>query len=168
MRGIDPEPFGPASSRLYRKNLQAEALAVRLASLTGFHGLCGFDWVQCGGPDGPLYVIEFHPRPTLGFHMAHRAGVDFAIAVRGLLEDATTETLEQPGGREALCLFFPKDLTRAVRTRDIRGLLRWLPVGPPMTSRGATPGYSGRSCGAMRAPSPSRRETVERRQLAPP
>lgn len=127
MRGIDPPPFGPASGRLYRNSPQAEALAVRIAALTGFHGLCGFDWMQCGGPDGKTYVIEFHPRPTLGFHMAGRAGVDFAAAIPALFGRALTETLRQPSGTEVECLFFPKDFNRALRQRDLRGLLRWIP-----------------------------------------
>lgn len=134
MRGIDPAPFGPASSRLYRKNPQAEALAFRIAALTGFHGFCGFDWLQAG--DGTVHAIEFHARPTLGFHMAHRAGVDFAEAARALLDRALSagssahpaaEPLMQADGGDALCLFFPKDLMRALRRRDIPGMLRWLP-----------------------------------------
>ena len=127
MRGIDPQPFGPASSRLYRKNAQAEAMALRIAELTGFHGFCGFDWVQSGGPGGPVFAIEFHPRPTLGFHMAHRAGVDFTKAARRLRQGAAAILPGQPGGSETACLFFPKDLMRAVRRRDLRGLLRWFP-----------------------------------------
>jgi predicted ATP-grasp superfamily ATP-dependent carboligase len=124
MRGIDPVPFGPASSRLYRKTEQAEEIAARLAVLTGFHGFCGFDWIQCEGPDGPVHAIEFHARPTLGFHMARHGGVDFTLAARRLLEGHGGAPLLQPPGRQANCLFFPKDFTRTLRQRDVRGLLR--------------------------------------------
>ena len=127
MRGIDPVPFGPASSRLYRKNPEAEAMAVLIARLTRFNGFCGFDWIQSGGPEGPVFAIEFHPRPTLGFHMAHHAGVDFVAAARQLLSGADEALPEQPSGSETPCLFFPKDLMRALRRRDFRGLVRWLP-----------------------------------------
>ena len=127
MRGIDSRPFGPASSRLYRKNAQAETMALQIGELTGFHGFCGLDWVQSGGPDGPVFAIEFHPRPTLGFHMAHRAGVDFSEAARRLRQGAAAILPGQPSGTETACLFFPKDLMRALRCRDLRGLLRWLP-----------------------------------------
>ena len=127
MQGIDPVPFGPASSRLYRKSEQAETMAARLAALTGFHGFCGFDWIQCEGPDGPVHAIEFHARPTLGFHMAHRGGVDFTLAARRLLRGHDGAPLVQPPGREASCFFFPKDFTRALRQRDVRALLRWIP-----------------------------------------
>lgn len=134
MRGIDPAPFGPASARLYRQNPQAEAVAIQIAALTGFRGFCGFDWLQTD--DGTVHAIEFHARPTLGFHMAHRAGVDFAEAARRLLDqrayagsspDRAAEPITQAEARDALCLFFPKDFTRALRHRDVRGLLRWLP-----------------------------------------
>jgi hypothetical protein len=127
MRGIDPEPFGPASSRLYRRNVRAEAIAARIAALTRFHGFCGFDWVQSDGPDGPVHVLEFHARPTLGFHMAHRAGVDFALATRRLHDGDVEPPIVQWSDREPVCRFFPKDFTRALRRRDVRGLLRWVP-----------------------------------------
>ena len=126
MRGIDPVPFGPASSRLYQKNREAEAMASLIARLTRFNGFCGFDWIRSGGPGGPVFAIEFHPRPTLGFHMAHHAGVDFTAAARQLLSGADGILPEQPSG-ETPCLFFPKDLMRALRRHDIRGLLRWFP-----------------------------------------
>ena len=127
MRGIDPVPFGPASSRLYRRTEQAEKIAVRLAALTGFHGFCGFDWIQSEGADGPVRAIEFHARPTLGFHMAHHGGVDFTLAARRLLEGHDDAPLLQPPDRQASCLLFPKDFTRTLRQRDVRGLLRWIP-----------------------------------------
>ena len=61
MGGIDPPPFGPSSSRLYRRNRAAETLATRLAALTRFEGLCGFDWLQRDGPDGPVAVARAAP-----------------------------------------------------------------------------------------------------------
>lgn len=127
MCGIDPVPFGTASSRRYRRNRVAEAVAARIAALTGFEGLCGFDWLQHGGRDGPLAAIEFHPRPTLGFHMTKRAGVDFAAALQALVEGRPPPRAEQADDREVVALYFPKDLMRALRRRDWRGLARWIP-----------------------------------------
>lgn len=127
MRGIDPAPFGPASSRLYRANPEAEALAHRIGALTSFNGFCGFDWMQCGGSDGATFAIEFHPRPTLGFHMARHAGVDFVTAVRDLFDSGATPALVQRRDGQQACHFFPKDLTRALRSRDLTGLWRWVP-----------------------------------------
>jgi hypothetical protein len=127
MRGIDPAPFGPASSRLYRKNAAAEAVAVRLARLTGFHGFCGFDWIQEDRAPHRLHAIDFHARPTLGFHMAARAGVDFAVAARHWVRGGTDAVASQPDGRDRLCHFFPKAMTLALRQRNVLGVLRWLP-----------------------------------------
>ncbi|HEX2540975.1 MAG TPA: hypothetical protein VHM00_07815 [Caldimonas sp.] len=148
MRGIDPEPFGPASSRLYRKNVAAEAVAVRLAKLTGFHGFCGFDWVQEESGERRLHAIDFHARPTLGFHMAAVAGVDFAAAAHHLVQGGTDAIASQLDGLEKLCHFFPKGMTLAWRKRDVLGMLRWLPGAScndlPWTDPGLVAGLARR------------------------
>ncbi|MFL6664569.1 MAG: hypothetical protein ACJ8G7_20530 [Rhizobacter sp.] len=125
MQGIEPMPFGTASSRLYRKNPEAEAIAVKLAALTGFHGLCGFDWMR-SALDGRTHALEFHARPTLGFHMARHAGVDFAKAIAATVGSSDSIAIEQPADLARTCYFFPKDFTRVLAAADVRGLLRWM------------------------------------------
>lgn len=127
MHGIDPAPFGPASAREFIHLPQARALAGDIARLTGFHGFCGFDWIREGGPGGPLRVLEFHHRPTLGIHLARHAGVDFAAALAGLLAGTSSAEPQQNDAASTHCLLFPKDLTRAFRSGDAADLLRWLP-----------------------------------------
>lgn len=161
MGGIDPPPFGTASSRIYRRNAAAEAVAARLAAITGFDGLCGFDWLQ-RGDDGAFAVLEFHARPTLGFHLAQHAGVDFVPAVRAWADGADREPSPQS---EAVVhgLLFPKDLTRALRRRDWAGLGRWV-AGPavhdvPWRDPGLLRALAGR---ALRRRAPRRPSSVAR------
>lgn len=78
-----PEPYGPSTRREAGSFPGLERLVEAIAAATAFDGLCGFDWI-CGD-DGRYRVIEFHPRPQVGYHLATLCGVDFPEAIRAWL-----------------------------------------------------------------------------------
>jgi len=122
-------PNGPSiARRLCLPDGMAE-LVERVAARTGFHGLCGFDWVV-DPADGRPRLIEFHPRPPSGFCLGRWAGVAFDEAVAALVGLAG-ERLQSPDpavfARKPVCCYFPDHPLGSIRRRDWRELRRWLP-----------------------------------------
>src|SRR5207245_930061 len=109
-----PAPYGPSSAREFIPPLPAlEEPLARSGAATGFHGLCGLDWIRPGAEPVPVFV-ELNGRPTPWSHLGCRrvtaciramlAGEPFARAVDGDAPDGTTVRL------------FPQDVQRAIES----------------------------------------------------
>jgi len=125
-----PAPLGPSCVRRYlgQAGLAAmERIVRRVGEVTGFHGMCGIDWIE--REPGDLRVIEFNPRPLPAFQLGARAGVDPTAALRGLLS-GKPEPQPSPrpvaAGKELVYLF-PQHVRRTVYHREWRQLLYHLP-----------------------------------------
>jgi glutathione synthase/RimK-type ligase-like ATP-grasp enzyme len=105
-----------------------DELVQAVSAASGFHGLCGFDWIQDN--DGKLWLLEFHPRTPSGFGWGRYAGVDVPAAVRTLLEDRPGPTRAplpaEQLARAPLCCYFPAHFWWAL-TQQPRDLKYWLP-----------------------------------------
>ena len=106
-----------------------EALVARVAAATGFHGLCGFDWVQ-DAESGRIMLLEFHPRTPSGFGWGRYAGVDVPAALRDVINDQpliARAPLPQADFQHApLCCYFLAHVWFALR-RQWQDLKYWLP-----------------------------------------
>jgi carbamoyl-phosphate synthase large subunit len=101
---------------------EIESILTRLGAITGFHGLCGVDWV-IDAQQGSLYVLEMNPRPTPGLHLAVSAGVSFSRAIAEMLSgNASVQRPTDTSG--ALVRLFPQNLLPAIAERDLPGFLR--------------------------------------------
>ncbi len=122
-------PLGASVMRRLHTPPGMAALVVRIARATGWHGLCGFDWIL-SQRDGSVRILEFHPRAPSGFGYAKYTGVDLPAALRDLLADRAAPPRVPMGddglARAPLCCHFPSHLAYACRHR--RADLRfWLP-----------------------------------------
>ncbi len=122
---VFPEPYGPSSARELMVHPSMEATLRKIGKVTGFHGLCGVDWLHRAS-DGALLVLEFNPRPAPVVHLGHLSGADFSLAIRDMLAGtlATRPPVEK-GPRKIL--LFPQHLTRCIEGRYWRDMLAWLP-----------------------------------------
>ncbi len=122
-------PNGPSVARLLCVPEGMAELAGKLAELTNFHGLCGFDWV-IDTADGRPRLIEFHPRPPSGFGIGRWAGVAFEEAIAALLGLAPERSqVPDPDAFAAkpVCCYFPDHLLTSLKRGDFAELRRWLP-----------------------------------------
>lgn len=122
-------PFGASiMRRMVNPEGMAEIVAA-LAAATGFHGLCGFDWIQ-DETNGRVVVLEFHPRATSGYCWGRYAGVDVAAALRDLIDDRPAARRAPPPAaqlaRAPLCCYFPAHFWWAL-TEHRSDLKYWLP-----------------------------------------
>jgi hypothetical protein len=123
------KPNGPSVARRLCLPDGMTELVGRVATLTGFHGLCGFDWV-IDPADGRPRLIEFHPRPASGFGLGRWAGVSFeraAMALLGREEERPQSPDPAVFARKPVCCYFPDHPLASLRRRDWRELRRWLP-----------------------------------------
>ena len=75
-----PHEYAAASALEVFWHPAIEGILAALGRMTGFHGLCGIDWVLDAQTGRPL-VLEMNPRPTPGIYASHIAGVDFSHAI---------------------------------------------------------------------------------------
>ena len=59
-------PFGASIMRKLVHLPDMAEIVQKISAATGFHGLCGFDWML-DEATGRVVVLEFHPRATSGF-----------------------------------------------------------------------------------------------------
>ena len=121
-------PFGASIMRRLANPPGMAELVGAVAAATGFHGLCGFDWIL--DANGKLWLLEFHPRTPSGFGWGRSAGVDIPATLRDLLNDRPAP-LRAPPPEERLrhaplCCYFPAHFWYAV-TEQRRDLKYWLP-----------------------------------------
>ncbi|HXF41325.1 MAG TPA: hypothetical protein VN687_16540 [Blastocatellia bacterium] len=103
-----------------------EAIVRGVGRLTGFDGLGGIDWVHDPNTDS-LFLIEFNPRPTPGYHLAEAAGVSFAAGIRSVLSgEPGYEFQSNAKARAKLIHMFPQSTYLAIDRRDPLMLARSL------------------------------------------
>lgn len=126
-RDFWPTPFSASCIRELVDLPEAETMLEGIGRLTGYHGLAGVDWIRSTG-DGRLYLIELNPRPTPCYHLGPRVGVNFAQAVRALV-DGSSPSIQRPrppAPGDALVYQFPQYCFRAIDDRQFHHLPRSL------------------------------------------
>jgi len=126
-----PKGTGMSCVRELMEHTEIEPLLDNVGKLTGFHGLGGVDWIHVKESDA-LKFIEFNPRPTPGYHFGYRAGVDFSLAIQGMLDgNATVQKPQMPDRKSNKRIYmFPQDLYRSITDHSVISLFRWLPGLP--------------------------------------
>lgn len=120
-------PFGPATVRRYLLDTRLDEIARMVGALTGFHGLCGIDWIHGQCADA-FHVLEFNARPTMGYHLARHINVNFGSALRSVMSGRPVlQRPVLPRGATAAVYMFPHHVERCLATGDYAGLLHWLP-----------------------------------------
>jgi predicted ATP-grasp superfamily ATP-dependent carboligase len=123
-----PEPYGPSCVRELVDESGVEAMRPIVESvgrLTGFHGMCGIDWIR--RPDGSFAILEFNPRPTSTIHLGRLMGADCAAALKAMFAGRFEPQLPTARKRSPRVYMFPQHPMRCMRYREYRQLLRWLP-----------------------------------------
>ncbi|HEX4053230.1 MAG TPA: hypothetical protein VHX86_03100 [Tepidisphaeraceae bacterium] len=121
-----PGAFGPSCIREYFCDDRLEHIAADIGALTGFHGLCGFDWIQ-DQKTGQFIVIEFNGRAIATYHLGKYVGVSYERAVGDFLEDRLT--VQRPriiGKTRPIIYMFPQDVRRCITDLDLIGLGKWI------------------------------------------
>jgi predicted ATP-grasp superfamily ATP-dependent carboligase len=121
-----PGKFGPSCIRKYFCDPQLERIAVDLGKLTGFHGLCGFDWVQ-DRRTGQFIVIEFNGRTIATYHLGKHVHVNYEAAIGDFLDG--NATIREPWlhpGEAPIVHMFPQDVRRCITEYDLLGMAKWL------------------------------------------
>lgn len=109
-----PTPLAASCVREPLDHPEIEPLLQCIGELTGFHGLGGVDWLH-DTQTGQLHLVEFNPRPTPGYHLTARTGVDFAMALHGLLAGRIERQRPQlQPGAQPYDFLFPQYLYRAI------------------------------------------------------
>jgi hypothetical protein len=112
--------LSPSCVREITDHRDVTRLAHGIGAFTAFSGFVGIDWIHDQEHDR-LVLIELNPRPTPG--LQPRAGVDFALALRSVLEGNPVEQQPDPSCHDTLWMF-PQSIHRAIDDRDPRGILR--------------------------------------------
>lgn len=97
-RDFYPSAFSPSCVRQVAEHPGMAALVAAVGALTRFHGLGAIDWMV-DDDRGELFLLELNPRPTPGFHLGGRAGVDVAAAVRAWVAGDRGHAQVRAGGR---------------------------------------------------------------------
>jgi hypothetical protein len=136
-------PLGPSVARSFYLPAQMKELATEVTRKLGFHGLCGFDWIE-DQQTGEVKIMEFHPRPPSGFWWGQYWGIDTVKAVNSLLHQRF-EPVQAPQPNRAanstddcypICCYFPEHLLYAVKKRP-SDLRFWLPFSNSIAWRNA-------------------------------
>ena len=119
---------GPSAAIEFKVFPSLEKILVQLGELSGFHGLCGVDFIE-QETTGELVLLEQNFRPTLTMDLGSRVGVDFAKAIGILLRAGADSEAHPPMQNDAakrVVPLFPQDVFRAIDAGDRRGLLKWI------------------------------------------
>lgn len=118
--------LGPSTAVSFQHLPALDKVLAQLGALSGFHGLCGIDFIQ-HAQTGELVLLEQNFRPTLTMNLGQRVGVDVVLALHSLLSGkALHPPLAQNPDDQSLAPLFPSDIFRALEYRDWRCLLRWM------------------------------------------
>jgi predicted ATP-grasp superfamily ATP-dependent carboligase len=126
-----PKSTGMSCIRTAMDHPEIEALLEGVGRLTGFHGLGGVDWIE-SHKGGRLVVIEFNPRPTPGYHLGPRSGVDFSRAIQEILT-GKPPSVQRPLPATGSCgkiYMFPQEVYRIITDHAFLALFRWIPGRP--------------------------------------
>jgi predicted ATP-grasp superfamily ATP-dependent carboligase len=126
---VYPEPFGPSCVRelLDQQGIDAmQPIVERIGAMTGFHGMCGIDWIRRA--DGSFAILEFNPRPTSTIHLGRRLGADCAIALKAMLAGRFEPQVPKECPRNQRKIYmFPQFWRRTTRLRKWRDLRFYVP-----------------------------------------
>ncbi len=116
-----PEAESPPTVTATVESHEADALAFRVAEITGYHGIFGLDWVRAQR-DGHIYLLECNPRMTPGMCRGKVFGLDPAEAIEELWQEPSPthppRTIRRQGSERS----FPRDVLRCIEKGDWRGL----------------------------------------------
>jgi carbamoylphosphate synthase large subunit len=101
-----PRTFSPSTVHGYFAHSTIENVVTRLGEVTGFHGLAGVDFMYDASAN-EIFVIEFNPRPTIGFGGASANRAFFAEALKRLLYQKPLISAEIYDGKEDTQAYFP-------------------------------------------------------------
>jgi predicted ATP-grasp superfamily ATP-dependent carboligase len=126
---VYPEPFGPSCVRelLDQDGIDAmEPIVDRIGAMTGFHGMCGIDWIR--RPDGSFAILEFNPRPTSTIHLGRRLSADCAIALKAMFAGGyEPQVPRECSPNQRRIYMFPQFWRRTTRLRKWRDLRFYIP-----------------------------------------
>jgi hypothetical protein len=121
-----PKPFGPNTARQPMVHPAMEAALSAIGRRSGFHGICGVDWIHRAS-DGALLVLEFNPRPAPVIHLGPHSGVCFSAALADMLAGRpATRPTNDVGPRRVF--LFPQHPVRCIEKRCWRDLVHWIPT----------------------------------------
>jgi hypothetical protein len=121
-RDCFPTAFGPSTVHESADHLDTAGIAQALGNLTGFHGLCGFDWIEDSA--GRLFFLEFNARPV---YLEASVRGAFAAALANML---TGSQLQSEAGLQRAprsVALFPGHVYFSLQQRRYGDLLEWLP-----------------------------------------
>ena len=120
--------FGPSAAIQYQVFSGLDEALRLLGQISGFHGLCGVDFVEEAGT-GKLFLLEQNFRPTLTACLGRRVGVDMARAIPAMFDIDYLSHYpfpQQAENNHKIVPLFPQDVLRAIDAGDYVGLLKWL------------------------------------------
>lgn len=119
--------YGPSLCRQMITPSSMDSLVHSLAKASGFHGICGFDWIF--NPEtNELNLIEFHPRCPSGLGWGKHVGVDVPHAIADMLKNETgiCDRPDDHVSESPLLCYFPDHLKYALKYNR-SDLKHWLP-----------------------------------------
>ncbi len=121
-----PAPYGPSAAIRFVEIPWMAQLLQKLGDVTGFHGLCGVDFMYRRDA-GTITLLELNGRPTPQARVylgEHHGGLENAI--RAMLNDEPVPTgLPAASRTRGSVPLFPEDVSRSICERDYANLLRW-------------------------------------------
>lgn len=122
-----PPPYGPSCVRELFEHPDMLARLEEIGTMTGFHGLCGVDWIV--DANNQLYVLELNARPTPCYHLGPFAGVDFVMALGEIArgEEVTVQTPQPLKSQLSLIYMWPQYGYYCLHVGGLLGLLNLLP-----------------------------------------
>lgn len=117
---------GASTAVVFHAFPEMEVILHKLGQLSGFHGLCGIDFIQ-HEKTGQLVLLEQNFRPTLTVLLGHRVGVDLgALIYQTIRGQLVTPVVKQTPSNLGAVPLFPIDVLRAIDEKDLKGLGQWL------------------------------------------
>jgi predicted ATP-grasp superfamily ATP-dependent carboligase len=124
-----PTPLSASCIRQTTDHPAIPEVLAKIGAITEFSGFVGIDWICRSGNDS-LVIIDFNPRPTPGYHLGPRVGVNFALALRSILSGGQPVEQRPLAGPPDLIWMFPQALHWALEALNARGILHTLGDAP--------------------------------------
>ncbi|MFZ6774914.1 ATP-grasp domain-containing protein [Undibacterium sp. SXout7W] len=125
--------LGPSAAVEFKYFPQLESMLRKLGQLSGFHGMCGIDFIE-QQETGDIVLLEQNFRPTLTMDLGRYVDVDFVAAIQCMLardQDAISSVSDaallwqQSTTKKPVLPLFPQDVFRALDAGDMKGLFQW-------------------------------------------
>lgn len=116
---------GASTAVVFHEFAELDAILGTLGRVSGFHGLCGIDFIQ-HAQTGQLVLLEQNFRPTLTALLGRRVGVNMSELIQKTLAGIAFDCpVKQSALTAASVPLFPMDVLRAIDERDLKGLIKW-------------------------------------------